>query len=166
MQHQLLANVIQPLRAYHASISAATKAARAFDDESEALDALHLKYLGLSRDVPIETRAHAYADLCEKGAGVALYLLDARAALREAAAAQRVVPQRAISELLVAQLAYHQSCAGLLSSIMPHVSQALSQADTAQASLEADKAASAEVRSAMPQPKTRDGESTIIEGWL
>ena len=55
LQHQLSSNVIEPLRNYHSSIGAAFKAAKAFDEESEALDSLHLKYLGLSKDSPIET---------------------------------------------------------------------------------------------------------------
>ena len=97
LQHQLSSNVIEPLRNYHSSIGAAFKAAKAFDEESEALDSLHLKYLGLSKDSPIETRAHAHAELCDRAAGVALRLLDARVLLNEACAAQRIVPQRALS---------------------------------------------------------------------
>ena len=166
MQHQLQKNVVQPLKVYHDSIGVALKAARAFDEESDALDALHLKYLALSKDSPIETRAHAHADLCDRAAGVALKLLDARTLLNEACASQRVVPQRALSELLVAQLAYHQSCSRLLTALMPSVSGTLAQADDAQARVESDKAAAAQVRSAMPQPQTRESESTVLEGWL
>ena len=166
LQHQLQRNVIAPLREYSASIAAATKAARAFDDDSDALDALHVKYLSLSRDAPIETRAHAHADLCDRAAGVALRLFDARTLVNEASAAQRVVPQRALSELLVAQLAYHQSCTSMLTSVMPNVSTLLASAEDASTALEADKEASKLVRSAMPQPQTRDGESTVLEGYL
>ncbi len=62
------------------------------------------------------------------------------------------MPQRALSELCVAQLAYHQSCGRLLSSLMPSVSGTLAQADEAQARADGDKAAAAQVRSTMPQP--------------
>ena len=108
--------------------------------------------LALSRDAPIETRAHAHADLCDRAAGVALRLFDARTLVNEASAAQRVVPQRALSELLVAQLAYHQSCTSMLTSVMPNVSTLLSCAEEASTALEAEKEASKQVRNAMPQP--------------
>ena len=49
---------------------------------------------------------------------------------------------------------------------MPSVSSVLAEADRAQAALDADKATAAEVRSSMPQPQTRENESTVVEGWL
>ena len=123
LQHQLQRAAVEPLREYQASIGVAIKAARTFDDESEALDAAHHKYLSLSRDSPVETRAYAHGELCDRAAGVNLSLFDARSALREGCTAEHFVPQRALSELLVAQLAYHQSCSRLLTSIMPQVSR-------------------------------------------
>ena len=116
---QQLTRSMEPLQEYQASIAAAVRAAKHFDDESEALDNAHHKYLSLSRDSPMETRAYAHGDLCDRAAGVALSLFDTKSALRDGCAAQRVVPQRALSEILVAQLAYHQSCTRLLTSIMP-----------------------------------------------
>jgi Arf-GAP/coiled-coil/ANK repeat/PH domain-containing protein len=121
LQHQLKRLVVEELQEYQAKVSSAIKSARAFDDESDAFDSAHQKYLSLSRDSPVETRAYAHGELCDKAAGVALSLFDARSELREGCAALRVVPPRAMCELLVAQLAYHQSCTRLLTSVMPQV---------------------------------------------
>jgi Arf-GAP/coiled-coil/ANK repeat/PH domain-containing protein len=151
--HQVDHNVVGPLRDYHASIGQAMKLARAFDEDSEALDSAHLKYLSLSRDCATEARAHAHSDLCDKAAGVNLSLFDARAQLKEACAAQRMVPQRAVSQLLLAQLAYHQSCARLLTSIMPQISDLMARADAAGRGVAAERESSKEQRATMPQPQ-------------
>lgn len=164
-QHQISRNVVEPLREYHASIGAAQRSARSFDEESESLDAAHLKYLSLSKDSPLETRAHAHGDLCDRAAGVALNLFDARGELREACEAQRVVPQRAVSELLVAQLAYHQSCTRLLTTLMPQVSQLMSQADANEARLVSARDEGKAQRAAMPQPQVRAPRSGPHPCW-
>ena len=156
---------MEPLNGFSKDIGDATKAARAFDEESDALDAAHHKYLSLSRDASVETRAYSHGELCDKAAGVALSLHDARSSLREACESQRVVPPRALSELLVAQLAYHQSCTRLLTSVMPHVSELLTSADTNQRSLEGRREASKAVRASMPHPIVREGK-TLLEGYL
>lgn len=62
-----------------------------------------------------------FSSTSTQAVGVALHLFDTRACLREACGAQLHVPQRAVSELLVAQLSYHQSCARLLTQVMPQV---------------------------------------------
>ena len=41
-----------------------------------------------------------------------------------------VRPRRGWAELLVAQLAYHQSCTRLLTSVTPHVSELLASAES------------------------------------
>ena len=165
MQHQLTRQVVAPLEAYRAELGAAIRAAKAFDEESEGLDAAHAKYLSLSRDAPVETRAHAHGELCDRAAGVALSLFDARSMLREGCAAQRSVPQRALTELLVAQLAYHQSCTRLLTSIMPQVSESLARTDAAKLAADERKEADRHARAAMPRPQLREG-LTLAEGWL
>ena len=166
LQHQISRLVVEPMREYHGAIGAALRQARTFDDESDALDAAHLKYLALSRDSPVETRAHAHTELCDRAAGVALSLFDSRCVLRETIEKQQIVPQRALAELLVAQLAYHQSCTRLLTALMPQVSEMLAAADGADAALQQQREAAASERGAMPQPQLRDGSSTLIEGWL
>ena len=118
---QQLTKSLESLREYQGLIGSAVKATRSFDEESEALDTAHHKYLSLSRDSPMETRAYAHGDLCDRAAGVALSLFDTRSKLRDACASQRVVPQQALCDILVAQLTYHQSCTRLLTSIMPQV---------------------------------------------
>ena len=165
LQHQISKNVVEPLKQYHTTIGEATKAARTFDEESDALDAAHLKYLSISRDAPVETRAYAHGELVDRAAGVALSLHDARSSLNEACEMQRVVPPRALSDLLVAQLAYHQSCTRLLTSIMPNVSALLATADESERDVTAQREAASLVRDAMPQPTVREG-TTILEGWL
>jgi len=162
---QQLTQSLEPLTEYKASIAAAARAARSFDEESEALDSVHHRYLSLSRDSPMETRATAHSDLCDKAAGVALSLFDAKAALRDGCAAQRVVPQRALCEVLVAQLAYHQSCTRLLSSIMPQVSAVMTSTDATTAALAEARQADVAQRAAMPRPQVREG-TTLAEGWL
>ena len=51
---ELKHSVGTPLGEYQAQLASAVKAAKAFDDESEALDAAVNKYLSLSRDTPVE----------------------------------------------------------------------------------------------------------------
>ena len=165
LQHQLSRLVVDPLREYAAACGAAARQAKAFDDESEALDAAHAKYLSLSKDSPIETRVYAHQELCDRAAGASLSLFDAKAALREGCAGQRVVPQRAVCELLVAQLAYHQSCTRLLTSVMPRASELLAAAEGRKARLDDEQARVELERAAMPRPQVRDG-GTIKEGWM
>ena len=131
LQHQLKNLVVAPLNEYKQSIDSSLAQAKTFDDESEGLDAAALKYLSLSRDSLVETRAYAAQDLSDKAAGVALQLHDTRTSLRHACDSQRYVPQKALGELLVSQLAYHQSCARLLTEVMPQVSAALWRAEGA-----------------------------------
>ena len=107
MQHQVQELVIGPLGAYQEALGGAVRRARAVDEESEALDAAQLKYLSHTRDSLIEARAHAQQDLDDKSAAMGISLFDLRCSLRDACAKQRVLPQRALGELLVAQLAYH-----------------------------------------------------------
>ena len=57
LRHQLQENVVKPLGEYQSTIAHAARASRAFDEESEALDAASLKYLSMSRDAPLEVRA-------------------------------------------------------------------------------------------------------------
>ena len=68
LQHQVQRNVIEPLNGFSKDIGDATRAARAFDEESDALDAAHHKYLSLSRDASVETRAYSHGELCDKAA--------------------------------------------------------------------------------------------------
>ena len=164
LQHQLTRS-LEPLRDYQASIAAAARQTKVFDDESETLDSMHHKYLSLSRDATHETRAYAHGELCDRAAGVALSLFDTKAALRDSCAAQRVVPQRALCEILVAQLTYHQSCTRLLHEIMPHVNETMQAADAKMAALEEARAADVASRAAMPRPQLREG-ATLAEGWL
>ena len=114
LQHQVQSLVVEPLREYGANLAEARRQAAKFDDESAELDAATLKYLSLSRESPLETRAVAQQDLSDRVAQTALQLFDTQMALKDGCGSQRCVPQRALGELLVAQLAYHQSCTRLL----------------------------------------------------
>jgi len=165
LQHQLRNLVVEPLNEYKQMIDGALSQTRAFDEESDALDSAALKYLSLSRDSPVETRAHVAQDLNDKAAGVALHFFDARTSLRHACESQRHVPHKALGELLVAQLAYHQSCARLLTEAMPQVSELLSSTDATKLALQAERDGAALVRQAMPRPQVREG-GTLAEGWL
>jgi Arf-GAP/coiled-coil/ANK repeat/PH domain-containing protein len=115
-------SVVEPLQSLQASADAATRLARAFDDESEALDAAQRGYLGLSRDSPLEARAAALQEVHAHRASVSVSLMSAGAALREARGAAAWAPRRAVAQLLVAQLAFHQSCARVLAAQVPRLS--------------------------------------------
>ena len=167
LQHQLKSLVQQPLQAHGAAIEAAVRRARAFDEAQDAHDAAKLKYLSLTKDSPLETRAYAQQDLNDRSAELSLQLFDTQRGLADACASQRIVPQRALGELMVSQLAYHQSCARLLAAAMPQVSAILEEAESRRSALEEEQRADAEVRAAMPQPQLRDeATATLAEGWL
>lgn len=119
LQHQMNDLVLKPLQEFKREIDNGLQQAKLFDEESEALDAAALRYLSLSRDSPVETRAYVSQELNDKAAGVALHFFDAQKSLRHACGSQGHVPQRALAELLVSQLTYHQSCARLLTDAMP-----------------------------------------------
>ena len=98
-------------------------------------------------------------------AQTALQLFDTQMALKDGRS-QRCVPQRALGELLVAQLAYHQSCTRLLSGIMPQVSALLEEAEQRRKAIKEEQPADARLRSFLPRPQLRDEGSTLAEGWL
>ena len=167
LQHQLKSLVQQPLQAHSAAIEAAVRRARAFDEAQDAHDAAKLKYLSLTKDSPLETRAYAQQELNDRSAELALQLFDTQRGLADACASQRIAPQRALGELMVSQLAYHQSCARLLAAAMPQVSAILEEAESRRSALEEEQRADAEVRAAMPQPQLRDeATADAAEGWL
>ena len=166
LQHQVQSLVVEPLREYGANLAEARRQAAKFDDESAELDAATLKYLSLSRESPLETRAVAQQDLSDRVAQTALQLFDTQMALKDGCGSQRCVPQRALGELLVAQLAYHQSCTRLLSGIMPQVSALLEEAEERRRAIKEEQPADARLRSFLPRPQLRDEGSTLAEGWL
>jgi len=166
MQSQLRELVVLPMAQYQQAVSKAIRQARVFDEEAEGLDAAQLKYLALPRDSPLETRAYAQQDLDDRAATVALSLFDARCALQDACSEQRTVPQRTVGEMLVSQLAYHQSCTRLLSGAMPQVNALLSDAEQRGTSLAVQQEADAKERAAMPRPEQRTAGAPLAEGWL
>ena len=83
LQHQVQSLVVEPLREYGANLAEARRQAAKFDDESAELDAATLKYLSLSRESPLETRAVAQQDLSDRVAQTALQLFDTQMALKD-----------------------------------------------------------------------------------
>lgn len=159
LEAQLHEQFLAPLAAYAAKIDAALQLARHFDDQSQALDAAELKYLSLSRDASVETRAHGDHDLSDKAAALALDFFDCRAALGEAYSSLAFVPQRAYSSLLQA---VQGACGRALT---PKLERVVAEGDAASASLQERVAANAKFRASLPQPQLRSG-TTLCEGWL
>ena len=165
LQHQVQSLVVEPLREYGANLAEARRQAAKFDDESAELDAATLKYLSLSRESPLETRAVAQQDLSDRVAQTALQLFDTQMALKDGCGAQRCVPQRALGELLVAQLAYH------------HRAPAFSPGSCRRCPPSSRRPRSGGGRSGgatgrraaallLPRLQLRDEGSTLAEGWL
>ena len=167
LQAQLSAVVLAPLTELQQTCLAAVRRSKAFDEESEALEAAHRAYLSHSREASLETRAVAAQELDDRLATASLSLLDTREALREACGGLRAAPQRAVGELLVAQLSYHQSCARLLADRIELAKALLSSADQTSQCLAAESAAASALRGAMPRPMSRDtATAPLVEGWL
>jgi len=80
-QSQVGSSVAAPLQALQASSEAAVRRARAFDEDSEALDAAQRSFLSAPT---LEARGLAHQGLEERRASASLSLLETRAVLREA----------------------------------------------------------------------------------
>lgn len=168
---QLQSLVLAPLNDYRHSLTAAQKRARDFDEESEALDAARLRALGQNKEAPLELRAVAQQEIDVKAAAAEVSWHDTACALREAEAQRRMLPQKAIGELLLAQLAYHQSCARLLSGTVEGVSALLAEAEAGAKHNAKRREAEDSLRAAMVTPAsggTQDpgADAALFQGWL
>ena len=122
---QIRRAVVAPLQELQTAADLALRRARALDEETEALEAAQRSYISCSRDSPVDARAAAYQDVEDRRASASAAMLETKVTLRDARSGLASAPQRAVAEFLVAQLAYYQSCARILTAQVPRITAML-----------------------------------------